>query len=80
MLKLVNIRIPRRPWNELVLEHECEANAGKVVTKYKKFIWKGMAGLAEKETQVRNWKVPELITCRLEGYLSPTTTKKKWLS
>ena len=47
MLKLDNIRNPRRPWNELVLEHECEANAGKVAAKYKKLIWKIMAGLAE---------------------------------
>ena len=54
--------MPRQPWDELILEHECEANAEKVAVKYKKFMWKVMAGLVEKEKQVRNWKVPELKT------------------
>ena len=62
MIKLDNIRVPRRPWNELVLEHEGVANVGEVAAKYNKFICKVMAGLAEKEKQVRNWKVPELKT------------------
>ena len=43
---------------------------------YKKFIWKVMAGLAEKEKQVRNWNVPELKTFLQARGISVSNKKK----
>ena len=68
-----DIRIPRWPWDECALSHECEANAGKLAVKIQQMYGKLWLVWRKRKKILKTGRFQSLKhICRPEEDLSPT--------